>query len=208
MKLLMVSNVKYIREHFDSTCMGFLDTPRRHLAKSLVQDRLYAIDNEIYSLGDRFDFNVYLSFLRRRLGIGKLTWVTVPDCVGNHDKTIHLWHQYSGAMRDMGLPLAFVCQDGIEDLPDFDYRAIFIGGTDKFKYSDTVKRICKDARHRKLWVHVGRVNSIERMFYSHRFLGADSVDGTTYGRNPEKLEPLVNALKLMNIGIAPQQRMF
>lgn len=111
-------------------------------------------------------------------------FIAVPDVVGDCDKTIENYKLYHGLVRENGLPLAFVAQDGQEsrDLPD-DYDALFIGGTTEWKMSKGAGECIKRAKSNGKWVHIGRVNSQKRI---HHFnvLGADSCDGTTISRGP------------------------
>lgn len=75
--------------------------------------------------------------------------------------------------------MALVAQDGLQDLPIkwnlFD--AIFIGGSTVFKMSVHVRHLIKTAQILGKWVHVGRINTPDRLKYFER-LKVDSFDGT------------------------------
>jgi hypothetical protein len=87
-----------------------------------------------------------------------------------------LWHPFL-----VHLPLAYVAQDDSErigipwDAPGL--RAIFVGGSTAWKLGPGAAAVIRVAKHRGLWVHVGRVNSWRRARY-FASLGADSFDGT------------------------------
>lgn len=82
-----------------------------------------------------------------------------------------------------GWKIALVAQDGQEDLPIpwEGIDAIFIGGTTKWKLSESAKQICQAARAMSKWIHAGRINTPARFEYFEA-LGADSIDGTGLSR--------------------------
>ena len=81
----------------------------------------------------------------------------------------------------MGFPLAFVAQDGMTpaDVPNNAY-AVFVGGSTDWKLKNA--HIFKGSA---TWLHVGRVNSEERIRWAEG-IGADSVDGTGFFRARDK----------------------
>lgn len=169
--------------------IGWLITPRRPMlraAQTLFRRYAWAADNECYSLDERFDFDRYKRFLlRTREYPGRCLFVTVPDFVGDAKVTAQYWTEFAPRMRMPGLPLAYVAQDGLTELPDEDFDCLFIGGTTRYKLSPTVAHLARQAKARGLWVHMGRVNSIVRMQHAHR-IGVDSVDGTGWAKNPQR----------------------
>lgn len=105
-------------------------------------------------------------------------FVLVPDVVGDCAATLKRWPEYAPRMRAMGFPLGFAAQNGQESLPlPDDYDALFIGGSNQFKYSQGCIDLIHRAQDARKWVHVGRVNTRSRIVYC-RMLGVDSVDGT------------------------------
>lgn len=103
-------------------------------------------------------------------------FVTLPDVVGDAARTLELFEYFK--LRTNELPRALVLQDGIEHvrIPWEDLDAIFIGGTDAFKFSPAAIAAAKTAKMLDRWVHVGRVNTAARV---RNWLGlADSIDGS------------------------------
>lgn len=103
-------------------------------------------------------------------------------------------------IRYLGLPVAFVVQDGQEGLPVpwDDMDALFIGGTTEWKLGGHARRLVAEARDRGLWVHMGRVNSLKRLDYA-RAIGCDSADGTYLTHGPNiNLPKLLGWLSFVN----------
>lgn len=166
--------------------LGWFLQPRRTMG-SLVENSVWAVDNDCYSQGDNFDFNTWLIYLNRiKDWPGDNKFVTVPDVVGNADATHKRWLEFAPEMKKFDMPMAYVAQDGLKDLPDIDFDALFIGGTTKFKMGQDVARLIKLAKANEKWVHVGRVNSLTRIKHFY-LLGADSIDGSAWIRNPSSL---------------------
>ena len=98
-----------------------------------------------------------------------------------------LFEEYAPLLWRHGLPPAYVLQEpGVEYehswIPWGAMRALFIGGaTTEFKLGPQVEAIVTEARHRGIWVHMGRVNSLRRLAYAAS-IGCDSIDGTQWVR--------------------------
>lgn len=102
------------------------------------------------------------------------------DAVGNARQTLAIWHERKELFPYLsGWPLAFVAQDGAEDLdlPWRSMRALFIGGSTSWKESAAAAQLVRAAKIRGLHVHVGRVNG-PRRWRHFESLGADTADGT------------------------------
>jgi len=99
--------------------------------------------------------------------------------VGDAAATLEMSRPYFGQIRALGFAVAYVLQDGQEDVPVpwDEVDAIFIGGSDDFKLGAYCAQLVAEAKRRGLWVHKGRVNSRKRMLIAHSF-GCDSADGT------------------------------
>lgn len=107
--------------------------------------------------------------------------VVVPDVVGDWRATVTLFAQYAPLVQP-GYPVAFVTQDGlqVDGTPWDALDVLFVGGTDEHKLHGAWALIAEAQRLNKR-IHVGRVNSVERI---ERFWMADSVDGTMLAREP------------------------
>jgi hypothetical protein len=80
-----------------------------------------------------------------------------------------------------GQPLAFVAQDGCTRPPWEQLDVLFIGGTSEFKCGEQARRLVVEAKRQGKWVHMGRVNTDQRMRLAQSW-GVDSVDGTSVSR--------------------------
>ena len=133
----------------------------------------YALDNGCFT---KFDEKKYFTMLGRAKNYKEPMFVTVPDVIGCHDRTLILWHYYYPKIKPYNYPIAFVAQDGCtpETVPgEADW--IFIGGLDPWK-KDNIHKFIGDKP-----VHVGRVNSLWFLEYCES-LGVASVDGTGWMR--------------------------
>lgn len=116
-------------------------------------------------------------------------FVCLPDVVGDAQRTAELFDAFRA--RTQELPRALVLQDGIErvTIPWADIDAVFVGGTDRFKYSAELTRTIRTAKMLGKWVHVGRVNTPSRV---RNWLGvADSIDGSGMSRYDHMLEDVL-----------------
>ena len=174
--------------------VGFLKTPFCGNAFGVMQSfRLsIAMDNAAYN---GFCPKAYLSVVNeiREKQVG-IDWVSVPDTVADADKTHQSFMEWQPRLSD--LPLAYVGQDGCEDMdiPFNAFEAFFIGGSTEWKLSAAAISVITEAKRHGKIVHMGRVNSDKRLRYAHT-LGVDSVDGTGYCRfSIERFLPALNYL--------------
>ena len=135
-----------------------------------------------------------------------LLWCTVPDVVhcscgrdthcrprerkrdcapvGDSIATIErfaIWHAFLAH-----LPLAYVLQDGSErpglipwDAPGL--TAVFVGGSDRWRYGAACADLVRDARRRGLQAHFGRISSLSKIRYVQS-IGATSFDSSRDSR--------------------------
>lgn len=135
----------------------------------------YAIDNGCFA---NFEEGAFLRLLERERKRRDLCrFVSVPDVVGSALRTLEVFQEWKQRLSDW--PLAFVCQDGQENLPIpwKEIQSIFIGGSTEWKISKHSENCIKAAKIIGKWVHVGRVNTPGRFEHFEK-LGADSIDGT------------------------------
>jgi len=137
---------------------------------------IHALDNGCFV---RFDEKRYFELLNR---VNDALFVTVPDVVGCHDRTVALWKHYHNRIKHRcKAPLAFVAQDGCEpELVPKDADWVFVGGLDPWKQNNIHKYAAMD-----IPCHVGRVNGKGRLDYC-KDLGVVSVDGTGWLRQRGK----------------------
>ena len=157
----------------------------------LLPDVPWAGDNECFTLGDRFDGDRFVRWLDRQPHTNCL-FVVAPDVVGDAAATLERSTPWFDTIRSMGFPVAFVGQDGVEDmLDDVPWRkfdAWFTGGSTGWKLSEASSVCASEAKTRGKWLHMGRVNSQRRVLIADR-QGYDSVDGTYLAFGPDKNLP-------------------
>lgn len=171
--------------------LGWLRTPRsgNSLDRIAALGMPWACDNDCFQ---RLDRAAYLRMLRQVAGAdrSRLLWVTAPDVVANAQATIQRFWLWKPVLHYYNLPIAFVAQDGQEALPvPWDaITCLFIGGSTRWKLSGHARRLIAEAKARKKWVHVGRVNTLRRMWLFSA-TGVDSIDGTAFSKLPDKYIP-------------------
>lgn len=160
-------------------------------------DLPWVVDNAAYN-AHQFDTKKYLALLEKVADAPtRPVFVTVPDQAPRpgdndhshcHNCTAYLFERWFRVLELAGLdrlPLAFVAQNGLDDVDDLPWgliEAVFIGGDDDFKLGDFVMMdLIPAAKERGKWVHMGRVNSKRRI--KHAVMGdVDSVDGSSMSR--------------------------
>jgi hypothetical protein len=176
--------------------IGYIDTPAQGNARP--DDVTWCADNGCFS--DKWDEGKWWKFLVDNAHrADSCLFAVAPDVVGDAVATETRSAPWLAKIRDLGYPVAYVAQDGLEDLElphdgsgwwdAFD--VLFIGGTTAWKLGPHARRLIAQAKARGKWVHMGRVNSEKRYRYAHS-IGCDSADGTylTFG-------PDVNLPKLL-----------
>lgn len=149
----------------------------------------FAIDNGGYR---KLDVNGLQSLMKREeQRREKCLFVSAPDVVCSARRTLELF-PFFRPMLD-GWKVAFVCQDGQEDMPMpwGEIDAIFIGGSTTWKCSRHVDHLIRAAKALGKWVHAGRVNDPNRWKHFEE-LGADSADGTGIARYTHMREAISN----------------
>jgi len=162
--------------------VAWLIGPKAWWKTKLHAEMPYALDNDAFSAwtsGEEWNEPRFYEMLSlASISYPKPSWVVVPDVVGDKYKTLESWHQHASRVAEFKIPLAFAVQDGMtkKDVPH-DADVVFVGGTDAWKW-----------RNLKEWtdnfdrVHVGRVNSLEKVQMCYH-LGCESIDGTGWFRD-------------------------
>ena len=114
-------------------------------------------------------------------------FATAPDVVGDAVASHTRAAPFLARVRALGFPVAYVAQDGLEDLtvPWDDFDALFLGGSTAWKLGAAVRVLVHQARDRDKWVHMGRVNSELRLRYAQT-IGCQSADGTYLAFGPDR----------------------
>lgn len=176
-------------KRFGSPRLGRLFTPRMtsNIQGTVSEGVAWAADNDGYRGFKPEPFRRMLALLANRPGC---RFVTAPDVVADAETTLQLFHDWKGVIKRQGLPVALVAQDGLERLPVpwSELDALFIGGTTAWKLGPAAAALTAEAKRRGLWVHMGRASTPSRLRYAAS-IGCDSVDGSTFGRFPDKCIP-------------------
>lgn len=162
----------------------------------------WAADNGCFS--DKWDEHKWWTWLCGLPTDGCL-FAVCPDVVADADATLEraVWLP---KIKALGFTPAYVAQDGWDSdvVPWDEFDWLFIGGSTKFKVG--AASIIRDAKARGKQVHVGRVNSFDRLrwaWYSH----ADSADGGYIGFGPDinlpKVETWLRRLRATPAGVRP-----
>ena len=183
--ILLVSGATVtLRTLPDDAPIGHLCVPRAYRAQ-LATGRPIAADNGCFNRLDPHAYRAMLYGLAPHAD--RVLWVTVPDVVGDARRTRRRWRHWRPLLRQLGLRAAYVAQDGERGPPWEDLDCLFIGGSTTYKEGAEAAALCREARRRGKWVHVGRVNTVRRL---RMFDGlADSFDGTKFSRFPEAYLP-------------------
>jgi hypothetical protein len=161
---------------------GAISHGKRHLERVL-----WAADNGCFT---NPDLNVpsYLEWLQNLSEFRETClFATAPDVVANAKETWKRSRDVLPQIRALGYPAALVAQDGLEhiDIPWGHFDVFFIGGSTQWKLSSEAFWLCREAIKKGKWVHMGRVNSFQRILHA-RFAGCHSTDGTGLSFAPDK----------------------
>jgi hypothetical protein len=137
--------------------------------------------------------------------MSRCAFAVAPDVVGDADWTLRRSALWIPRMRRYGYRIALAAQDGAEDMPQFwdlDPDVVFIGGSVPWKLGAGGRRMVAQAHARGIPVHVGKVNTRDRMLYVAKTLGAATADGTTLAQYPSTIDEVLRFLK--HVGNVPE----
>jgi hypothetical protein len=165
-------------------------TPRR----AIEVGGIWAVDNGCFT---GFEKDAFIQMLKSLRAYPGCKFVVAPDVVANATATLTRFNMWEPVLHYMGFPVAFVAQDGLENMPIpwERFETLFIGGSTHWKLSHHAAAIAQKAKARGKWLHMGRVNTNVRIDIA-RSIGCDSVDGTGYARySKSELPPAIRTLK-------------
>lgn len=159
---------------------------------SLPLDRPWAMDNGAFS---GLDVPAFLRMLRRFQGYGGCRFVTAPDVVEDAATTLELFAEWAPVIARHHWPVAFVGQDGLRltDVPWWSCDAVFLGGSTAWKLGPTARDLAAYGQARGKWVHMGRVNSAQRLKYAMR-IGCHSIDGRSWSAWSRRYLPTISRI--------------
>lgn len=198
--MLLVSGGTKTVARIDDPALGELLRPGNG---NLPTKPAWAVDNGAFS---GFDADEFTELLGRVEGRSGCLWVAAPDVVADAVETTQLFRAWEPLIRGRGFPVAYVTQDG-EGVPPWNkLDCLFVGGTTRYKLSKQVEGLAREAKARGKLVHVGRVNTLNRMRHCLR-IGADTFDGTAFSMYPDtKIPWALQGLKTMEYRHAFQKR--
>jgi hypothetical protein len=179
------------------TCARELGCPVEQLLTPLTRftrrdpNAMFAIDNGAYA---RFDRDAFLALLlRERDARSQARFVVVPDVPFSARRTLEVFQGWRDDLFPW--PLALAAQDGLEDMeiPWGSIAAIFIGGSTKWKESESALAVVRAAKALGKWVHMGRVNTPGRFELAERWQ-VDSIDGTGLSHYTHMRERIAKSL--------------
>lgn len=182
------TGTKTVHDAMDSGLIGFIDTPNQ--GQRPRPGVPWIADNSCF--GGKWEPKKWLRWLDRRLvDLPTCVFATAPDVVGDAAATLERAREWMPKIRELGYPVAYVAQNGatrfgmLDGLPWDEFDVLFIGGDDVFKFSPESLALIREAKHRGMWVHVGRINSLRRWRIAEAY-GADSADGTILTVAPDE----------------------
>jgi len=187
----LTGSVTGVKHHLDAGRIGFLKSPTT--GDAIRSGWVWAADNGCFGknyIGDE-------RWMRWLSGFSddekeRCLFATAPDVVGDAAATLARSIPWLPEIRKAGYKAAFVAQDGLTiDTTPWDLiDVLFIGGTTAWKLSESAYSLIREAKARRKFVHVGRVNSQKRLS-AMAYIGADSADGTFIAFGPELNGPKV-----------------
>lgn len=192
--IILVSGATGTHNRFwDNLRFGHLITPRSGNSIRSVAGKAWGADNDAFggwSEQKGRNFSKMLGRICRDGTPDNCKFIAIPDEVANARVTLERFRRYAPMVKACGFPIALVAQDGIgdTDIPWDEFDSLFIGGTTDFKLSQEAEELIVHAKSIGKWVHVGRVNTLKR-FRHFVEIGADSSDGTSFSKWPDKYFP-------------------
>lgn len=182
----IMNSPKFSPDHFGYITSPAIGNPGSAISK-IKKGFLWICDNGAFS--GNFNPDDFFSFLENLIPYQRnCHFIVSPDKYQNAKETNQMFKKYAPKIKSMGFPVAFVAQNGQEKLklpsPD-QFDALFVGGSDSWKMSNSGETVIKAAQQMGKSVHIGRVNSLKRIrFFS--VLNVDSFDGTHVIYGPQK----------------------
>lgn len=170
--------------------LGCMTTPAQ--GNRIPDGSLYACDNGKFGKGwpgaDRW-FQ-WLSDTVDRYGPDRCLWAVAPDVPFDAKATLAESQPWLAKIRELGIPAAFAAQDGCENglIPWGEFDVLFLAGSTEWKIGPVAQRLAEEAQNRGLKVHMGRVNSRQRLRIAEVY-GCETCDGTYLAFGPDRNLP-------------------
>ncbi|MFF7183283.1 hypothetical protein [Streptomyces sp. NPDC008121] len=175
-----------VRAAMSAGLLGCMTTPAQ--GNRIPDHALYACDNGKFGKGwpgaDRW--YTWLENTATRYGQDRCLWAVAPDVPFDAAGTLTESLPWLPRIRELGIPAAFAAQDGCDQLgiPWAEFDVLFLAGSTEWKTGPVAERLAREARARGKAVHMGRVNSRQRLRTAEWF-GCDTADGTYLAFGPD-----------------------
>jgi hypothetical protein len=175
-----------VRAAMSAGLIGCMTTPAQ--GNVIPDGAEYACDNGKFGKGWP-GADAWFDWLTRtvdRYGAGRCLWAVAPDVPFDAAGTLAESLPWLARIRELGVPAAFAAQDGCDllGMPWDAFDVLFIAGSTEWKTGPVAERLAREAKARGKSVHMGRVNSRQRLRTAEWF-GCDSADGTYLAFGPE-----------------------
>lgn len=180
--------------------LGIIATPRQ--GNSLILGVPWCGDNSVFGEQGYVGDEEFLAWLAHwpLWAAHQCLFAVAPDVVGDAAGTLERSAPMLPRIREFGIPAALAAQNGLEDLtvPWDSFDVLFIGGDTEWKLGPAARALTAEALARGKRVHMGRVNSHERLRYA-RDIGCHTADGTYLAFGPDtNLPKLLGWLRDVN----------
>lgn len=189
-----------VRRVMEAGDLGCMTTPKQ--GNRVPDGCLIGADNGCFAKGGKGypGDDRWFDWLATRVdayGASRFAFAVAPDVPFDAAGTLRKSLPHLARIRELGVPAAFAAQDGCDTLgvPWDDFDVLFLAGsagpgTPNWKIGPVAERLSREANERGKWVHMGRVNSLERLRIAEWF-GCKSADGTYIAYGPDKNLPKV-----------------
>ena len=186
MRYLATPSGPDVKAAMSAGLLGCMTTPAQ--GNVIPDGAVYACDNGKFGKGwpGADAWFAWLTATVQRYGPDRCLWAVAPDAPFDAAATLDESLPWLAKIRDLGIPAAFAAQDGSEHglIPWDDIDVLFLAGSTEWKTSPAAERLARQAKALGLKVHMGRVNSRERLRIAEWF-GCDSADGTYLAFGPD-----------------------
>jgi hypothetical protein len=187
-----------VREAMTTGLIGTIITPAQ--GNRLPAGASWCADNGVFG-GKYPGDGPYLAWLAARAHhAADCAFAVAPDVVGDAAATLARSVPLLAPIRALGYRVALAAQNGLEhlDVPWDAFDVLFLGGDTAWKLGPAARRLAAEAKLRGKQVHMGRVNSLQRLRYAAA-IGCDSADGTFLAFGPDvNLPELLGWLRDVN----------
>jgi len=158
---------------------GIMTSPsHKGIPSGIIAGLPWAADNNAFTGFDARKFFPWLESMTPYQDT--CLFVAVPDVVGDAKETLAQYDDFAHIIMGRDWTLAYVAQDGSEELPIPQCDAVFIGGTTEWKESLEAVSVIKRAQQMGKHIHIGRVNWKRRYDMFNILAGSEhfTCDGT------------------------------